>query len=239
MELRFSKAVFIAALALVVVAGLLPVQSQALTFYSSRALMPSNRYVDWIFFGPVDTTVLNGATTFSNNHEISVTVTNPTPGDLSVLREKSSSFHGNFALGDSLLFSNDINNYGTWNSGPIDIGFDQDVQAAGAQMQRNYYGNFTAYIEAFDAGNTSLGKFSLAGNSNGNNDNSAIFLGVYDPNGKIRSIEFSYTELPGYTGGFTINRLDLQRELNAPLPGSLLLLGSALVGLAGLRLRKR
>ena len=46
MKSNFGKAIVVI-LALVAVIGLLPFQSQALTFYDSCADMPKNDFVDW------------------------------------------------------------------------------------------------------------------------------------------------------------------------------------------------
>jgi hypothetical protein len=95
-----------------------------------------------------------------------------------------------------------------FNVGPIDIVFGTPVFAAGAQIHRNYVGDFTSKIEAFDSASVSLGSFSLPGTSNSNADNSAIFLGVFDPLKRIASIEFSVDNNTAIHG-FAINRMDL------------------------------
>lgn len=182
MVLRVGKILGIAALVVVIVAGLLPLQAQALTFYSSRGSMPSNDFVDWSAFGAQYDSVPNGSTTPSVNFAVPVSVS--APSNSITLRVQSSNFNGNFAAGDYLLWTVFNNEY-------LDVAFGSPVYAAGAQIQQSYYGDFTGTVEAFDALYNSLGSFNWPGNSNDDNDNSAIFLGVYDSLGQISLIRFS------------------------------------------------
>jgi hypothetical protein len=223
MTLRLSKSFFIAALALVVVAGLLPVPSQALTFYSSRGAFPGNDYVDWSGFGVNSTPVPSGSA-ISSNLGLSMTVANANSSSLE-RRDQGSGWSGNFAPGDALIWTRGSN-------GPLEITFASPIFGAGAQIQQNQFGAFTGYIEAFDATNTSLGSFTLPGNSTAAGDNSAIFMGVFDSLGSIKRLIFNVN-----TTDLAINRMDLA-GVAVPLPGSLLLLGSSLLGLVGLRLKK-
>lgn len=120
----------------------------------------------------------------------------------------------------------------------MEIVFNTPVRGAGAQIQRNLYGPFTGTIEAYDTANTLLGSFNLAGNSNGNNDGSAIFLGVLDTSATIKKLVFN---VDNGTADFAINQLDLVTQGGPviPEPGTLVLMsiGGLAIGL-GRRFRR-
>jgi len=80
---------------------------------------------------------------------------------------------------------------------------------AGAQIQADDFGPFTALIEAF-SGDISLGFVIEDGNSTPRGDNSAIFIGVEDLDGpNITSLVISLTAAPISTTDFAINQLSL------------------------------
>jgi hypothetical protein len=62
-------------------------------------------------------------------------------------------------------------------------------------------------LTAFDASDNVLGTFDWVGNSNGNSDNSAIFIGVNDNTASISKLAFSVPIAPANPQDFAINRL--------------------------------
>ena len=84
--------------------------------------------------------------------------------------EQGVGWSGNFAYGDALL----------WNqgNGPDTITFTSDVQDVGFKIQNDFFGDFTAYLDAYDSSNNLLGEVSEVGTSSSAGDNSAMFIGV-------------------------------------------------------------
>lgn len=162
---------------------------------TSRPALAGNDFVDWSGFGPQSTVVPNLSTLSSNSAAVTVTVSDAS-GPL-VRIDQSSGWNGNFAPGDALLWSQA--------TGPMVIEFSVPVSAAGAQIQNDSFGPFTAQIDVFDPSSSPLVTFMVAGNSDSAADNSAIFVGVQDTSATIKRIEYRMVS----NQDFTINRLDL------------------------------
>lgn len=226
------RTVLAATLALVAISS-----AHALTFVTSRPALGGNDYVDWGVLGPKFTRVSNPVS-LSSNGGLGLVVSKPTPGPFERRDQEDYDFWswdgwaGNFAPGDRLLWTRN-------QVGPIEIVFATPVLGAGAQIQPDINGPFTGRISAYDAANNLLGSFSLAGNSGGGMDNSAIFLGVLSSSAVIKKVVFDVDDT---TQDFAINRLDLVTQGGAsaiPEPGTLLLMsvGGLAIGL-GKRFRR-
>ena len=86
--------------------------------------------------------------------------------------------------GGSLIWTSDAGNGG---NGPLTVGFGISVAGAGALIQANAPGQFTAQIEAFH-GASSLGSFSVTSDPTGD----AVYIGVSDQTGRnITAVAFS------------------------------------------------
>ena len=79
-----------------------------------------------------------------------------------------------FSAGDTLIWTSDAANGG---NGPVTLNFNKKIAGAGAFIQADGPGAFTAQIQAFNGG-TSLGSFTV----NSNNGNAA-FIGILDQSG--------------------------------------------------------
>lgn len=194
----------------------------ALVLVGTRAGLGGNDFYDWGGLGPALTVVADPFVLASNGGTRMLTGNNPS--GVFERRDQNTGWNGNFAPGDKLLWTQDT-------VGPMELSFDAPVMGAGAQIQRDLFGAFRAKIEAFDAGNVSLGSFTVPGDSNPNADNSAIFLGVLSDALDIAKIVYS---VDGTTQDFAINRLDIVvQQVPEPASASLVILGLlALIGSA-------
>jgi hypothetical protein len=190
--------------------------SAAPVLVRSTAELGSNDFVAWAPLGDHGTGIPNGPALLSNGGK-SLTMSKLT-GDFLRVDEGnvSTGWIGNFAPGTPLIWTEN-------GGGPVSFVFDRPILGAGAKIQANIIGTFDAFISAFDANNSLLGSFSVSGNSTRDQDDSAIFVGIFDADQVIRRIDFNVTG-----NDFAMSRL----ELAVPLPATFWLFGSSLFGLA-------
>ncbi|MBZ5631330.1 MAG: hypothetical protein LAO06_20950, partial [Acidobacteriia bacterium] len=110
--------------------------------------------------------------------------------------------------GDSLIWTSNGSNGG---NGPVTMTFTNPRAGAGAFIQANGPGTFTAQIQAFHNA-TSLGSFTETSDSSGH----AIYIGILDSTGpNITSVIFSLTQAQGSLADFALNRLYLNGAVPA------------------------
>ncbi len=133
---------------------------------------------------------------------------------------------GNFATGMGLVY-----NGANFGNTPTDIAvtFDQAENGVGAYIQANYIGSFEATITLYDINYQPLGSYTIPGTSD-RNPGTALFIGAFGPIGSVWAAQFDATGIGPNEPDFAIGTLGLA---TVPEPGSLLLMGSALLGLAG------
>ena len=208
----------------------LPVQAQ-LVLQTSRAGLSGTDSVDWSTAGAEFSNPSNPFTIMSTMGD---TLTVSEASNTFERRNQSTGWAGNFASGDALLWTGGSN-------GPVTITFGTPVSGAGAQIMSDFFGAFTAEIDAYDSSNMLLGTVTENGVSNSNDDNSAIFIGAQDLATPIAKMVFSLSFASNQPTDFAINRLDLTTAapMSTPEPGSVaMLVGMGLSG-AGFLARRR
>ena len=196
----------------VVFAFTLPAEAAVIT--TTRAniqALPGADFVDWGVLGAPFSNPGNPFNVLSNGG-LSIDVSKPSGGSFE-RRDQNTGWSGNFAPGAKLLWTNN-----TVGPAAVMTFGGQGVSAAGAQIQRDLFGLFTATVEIF-SNNVSLGLFNFNGNSTSAGDNSAIFVGL-ESTTPFDKIEFNVTGQQD----FAINRFDFAV---VPEPASLALLGVA------------
>lgn len=136
-------------------------------------------------------------------------------------------WNGQFANGQGILYNGAL-----FGNTPADFAatFDEGLYGAGAYVQSDYYGPFSATIQLFDSSYQLLGSFTTTGIS-GYGPGTALFIGAYDSTPDVWAVEL------GVVDQFGINDIAMGTMgldvAPAPEPSTLLLLGSSLLGLLG------
>jgi hypothetical protein len=151
-----------------------------------------------------------------------------------VVYQQGTSWSGNFLDGMGVVY-NGVSDLGNT---PADIAatFDVGVFGAGAYIQAEHFGPFTATVTLFDSNFQPLGSFSAQGDSEGTG--AALFIGAFDSTADVYAIQFNVVDLDG-NDDFGIGTLKLQTgQVGVPEPGTLMLLGPSALGLFGV-IRRR
>lgn len=134
---------------------------------------------------------------------LQVVATNGTGGTVSSaggtfeLRDQGNGWYGNFAPETHLLWDR--------GAGPdITVQFAAPVYSAGAQIQADYFGSFTAEIIAYDLTGNVIGSVSRNGVSTSSADNSAIFIELTGSSADIAKVKFHLTSVTYSPNDFAI-----------------------------------
>jgi hypothetical protein len=173
---------------------------------TSRTALAGTDSVNWGTLGPNGRIVANPFTIPSTTGR-SISVSKPTADGFEVLVQ-GTGWRGNFAPGDSLLWTHD---QGSKLDNPITLDFGTTaVAAGGAQIQLDFQEpSFTAKVEAFDATGKSLASVTEQGISTSTSDDSAIFIGISSSSANISRIALSI-KVGEAKGDFAINKFDFR-----------------------------
>jgi trimeric autotransporter adhesin len=164
-------------------------RSDTMSGVSSKASQGPNDSVQWSQLG-ADGTILASSVGSTSVGGVAVTVGLTGPNSIAsavCAASPTCSWSGTgFAAGDEVIWTSDAAAGG---NGPLTLTFGTSVSAAGALIQADEPGQFSAEIQAFN-GATLLGSFTVTSNTNGD----AVYIGILDKTGaNITSVTFSLT----------------------------------------------
>jgi hypothetical protein len=186
-------------------------RADSLVPVTSQSAQGANDSVRWSQLG-ADATMLGLTSTVRSVGGSSITLSLAGTGSLVsvVCPAPPCSWAGSgFTAADTLIWTSDSGNGG---NGPVTLTFASGVSGAGAMIQADGPGQFTAQIEAFN-GATSLGSFTVVSDASGD----AAYMGVLDQSGaNITSVVFSLTTCVGACTDFAIDTVNLDTPSTAP-----------------------
>jgi hypothetical protein len=145
--------------------------------------------------------------------------------------QQGSDWEGNFTTGMGLVYNGALDVENT----PADVvlNFNQAEYGAGAYVETDAFGAFTATITLYNSSDIAIGSYVEAGTS-ATAPGTAIFIGAYDPTADVWAVGFNLLNANGVDDVAVgmAGLMDSLPNVGTPEPASMLLIAPALLGLA-------
>lgn len=210
--------------------------ADSFVYSSSRASGFTADVFDWGQLGPDQSYIDTPALVFSTGGTNAALVGNLNGGQF-LTAVSGGGWSGDFSAGENLVWTGNPN-LGFGSGGPFEILLLNPVGGIGFGIQTDLYGPFIAYVDIYDSGLNYMTTFSILGNSGNSMAGNNLFIGIQDKTAvNIGAIVIS-TESgdPLFANDFAINAVGF--NYTTPEPGTLVMLGSGLLGAAGMLRRK-
>jgi PEP-CTERM motif-containing protein len=146
-------------------------------------------------------------------------------------------WNGNFDFGENLVWTGNPN-FGVGSGGPFVIELANPVGGIGFGIQADLFGPFLASVDIYDSHLNYMTTLSFLGNSSSSLAGDNLFIGIQDKTAVNIGALVIHTDSgdPIWANDFALDAVSF--NYTTPEPGSLMLLGSGLIGVAGVIRRK-
>ena len=208
--------------------------------FNNRVTGAPTDVIDWGQLGPPGTQLGSPVLVFSAGLTNAALAGN-LDGSPVVTALSGYNWNGNFDYGENLVWTGNAN-YGYGGLGPFGIEFAVPVGTLGFGIQADLYGPFNVAVDIFDSSLNYMTTLTFSGNSFFSLAGDNLFIGIQDKTAvNIGGIIISTVSPNDPTGGMFTNDFAIDAvsfNYATPEPGSLMLLGTGLIGVAGVVRRK-